>query len=327
MDRKYRCLALFSGGLDSMLTVLLMHQLGYEVIPVFFKTPFFGSANAEKAARHIGFELLVIDITKEHIEMLKNPRYGFGKNMNPCIDCHGLMLKKAAELIPEYKIDFIISGEVLGQRPMSQRADALNAVAKLSGIKDLLVRPLCQKLLPDTKPIREGWVNKEEMLDISGRGRYRQMELAERYKITYYQNPGGGCLLTDMGYSRRLKDLMDNDMFEEKFIRFLEVGRHFRLNSSLKLIVGRNNNDNNKLSTLATTETVLQTADFPGPLAVINSKANPQENEIHWAASLLLRYNNKIIETAKVRYGENFNLVNVLSETKMNSQEVEEYII
>ena len=310
-----------------MLTVLLMHQLGYEVIPVFFKTPFFGSANAEKAARHIGFELLVIDITKEHIEMLKNPRYGFGKNMNPCIDCHGLMLKKAAELIPEYKIDFIISGEVLGQRPMSQRADALNAVAKLSGIKDLLVRPLCQKLLPDTKPIREGWVNKEEMLDISGRGRYRQMELAERYKITYYQNPGGGCLLTDMGYSRRLKDLMDNDMFEEKFIRFLEVGRHFRLNSSLKLIVGRNNNDNNKLSTLATTETVLQTADFPGPLAVINSKANPQENEIHWAASLLLRYNNKIIETAKVRYGENFNLVNVLSETKMNSQEVEEYII
>jgi len=158
MKKKYRCFALFSGGLDSMLAVLHMHKLGYEVIPIFFETPFFNSKNAKKVAESIGFELMVHDLTELHLEMLKNPRYGFGKNMNPCIDCHGLMFKEAGRLMKEYNVDFLISGEVMGQRPMSQRKDAMNAVGKLSEVKDLLVRPLSQKLLTDTLPIREEWV-------------------------------------------------------------------------------------------------------------------------------------------------------------------------
>ncbi len=327
MKKKYRCFALFSGGLDSMLSVLHMSELGYEVVPVFFKSLFFGPENALKAAEQIDYKLIVHDISEKHLEMLKNPRYGFGKNMNPCIDCHGLMFREAAQLMEQYKIDFIISGEVLGQRPMSQRHDALNAVGKLSKVKDLLVRPLSQKLLTDTLPIREGWVKKEDMLDIQDRGRYRQMELAEKYKITFYQNPGGGCLLTDAGYSRRLRDLMDHDMMEMKFIEFLKFGRHFRISDNLKIIVGRNENDNDALTSLAVDEIVLQAKYFPGPSGILNSMIQPTEEEIKIAASLLLRYCNKAPEISTVAYGKKYQLQNTVEVKKINALKVEEYLI
>jgi tRNA U34 2-thiouridine synthase MnmA/TrmU len=327
MKKKYRCFALFSGGLDSMLSVLHMRELGYEVLPIFFKSLFFGSENASKAAEQIGFELIVHDISQKHLEMLKNPRYGFGKNMNPCIDCHGLMFREAAQLMEQYKIDFIISGEVLGQRPMSQRHDTLNAVGKLSKVKDLLVRPLSQKLLTDTLPICEGWVKKEDMLNIQGRGRYRQMEMAKKYGITFYQNPGGGCLLTDAGFSRRLRDLMDHDMMEMKFIEFLKFGRHFRISDNLKIIVGRNEKDNDALINLAVDEIVLQAKDFPGPSGILNSMIQPAEEEIKVAASLLLRYCNKAPETSIVIYGKKYQLQSVVEVKKMSAFKVEKYLI
>lgn len=327
MKKKYRCFALFSGGLDSMLAVLHMSELGFEVLPIFFKSLFFGPENAKKAAEQIGFELIVHDISEKHLEMLKNPRYGFGKNMNPCIDCHGLMFREAAQLMEQYKIDFIISGEVLGQRPMSQRRDALNAVGKLSQVKDLLVRPLSQKLLTDTLPIREGWVKKEEMLDIQGRGRYRQIEMAKKYKITFYQNPGGGCLLTDAGYSRRLRDLMDLDMMEMEFIEFLKFGRHFRISNNLKIIVGRNEKDNDALTNLVVDEIVLQAKDFPGPLGILNSIILPAEEDIKIAASLLLRYCNKAPETSIVVYGKKHHSQQAVEVKKMTALKVEEYLI
>ena len=310
-----------------MLAVLHMSELGYEVVPIFFKSLFFGPENAKKAAEQIGFELIVHDISQKHLEMLKNPRYGFGKNMNPCIDCHGLMFREAAQLMEQYKIDLIISGEVLGQRPMSQRHDALNAVGKLSQIKDLLIRPLSQKLLTDTLPIREGWVKKEDMLNIQGRGRYLQIEMAEKYGITFYQNPGGGCLLTDAGYSRRLRDLMENDMMEMKFIEFLKIGRHFRISDNIKIIVGRNEKDNDALTSLAVDEIVLQAKDFPGPLGILNSMNQPIEEEIKIAASLLLRYCNKAPETSIVVYGKKFQLQNQIETEKMDPREVEKIII
>ena len=310
-----------------MLSVLHMSELGYKVLPIFFKSLFFGPENAKKAAEQIGFELIVHDISQKHLEMLKNPRYGFGKNMNPCIDCHGLMFREAAQLMEQYKIDFIISGEVLGQRPMSQRQDALNAVGKLSQVKDLLIRPLSQKLLTDTLPIREGWVKKEDMLDIQGRGRYRQIEMAKKYGITFYQNPGGGCLLTDAGYSRRLRDLMDHNMLEIKFIEFLKIGRHFRINDNLKIIVGRNEKDNDALINLAKDEIVLQAKDFPGPSGILNSMIQPAEEEIKVAASLLLRYCNKAPETAIVIYGKKYQLQNQIETEKMDPREVEKKII
>lgn len=178
MKKKYRCFALFSGGLDSMLSVLHMKKLGFDVLPIFFKTPFFGSENAQKAAEEIGYHLIIHDITDNHINMLLNPRYGYGKHLNPCIDCHGLMFREAAELMSQYKVDFLISGEVLGQRPMSQRKDALNSVGKLSNVKDKIIRPLSQKLLADTFPIREEWVDKEKML-------YIQERIDSCYKLYY----------------------------------------------------------------------------------------------------------------------------------------------
>ena len=322
MKKKYKCFALFSGGLDSMLAVVFMQKLGYEVLPIFFETPFFGSQNAKKAAEHIKVELIIRDITRKHIEMLKNPRYGFGKYMNPCIDCHGLMFKEAASLMKEFNIDFIISGEVVGQRPMSQRRDALNAVGKLSGIKDLLVRPLSQKLLQDTLPIREGWVNKEDMLDIQGRGRHRQMQTAREFGIIYYQTPGGGCLLTDEAFSRRLKDLIEHEMLTINFIEFLKVGRHFRINDHLKVVVGRNDEENGRISKLAGDEIILQTSEIPGPIGAINSQKKPDKKEIKTAASILLRYNNKASGSAEVLYGKNLNLNNSIKVEKMSINEV-----
>ncbi len=327
MNKKYRCFALFSGGLDSVLSVLFMQKLGYEVIPVYFQTPFFPAQKAKMIAEKNNLSLQIFDITENYLKMLKNPRYGFGKNFNPCIDCHGLMFEIAGKLMEEYEIDFLISGEVLGQRPMSQRLDAINAVGKLSKVKDLLVRPLCQKLLPDTKPLRVGWVKKSEMLDIQGRGRNRQLELAKEFGITDYQTPGGGCLLTDLGYSRRLKDLINNDMMERKFIEFLSIGRHFRLSKYAKLIVGRNKEDNIKMSELASDEIVLHTKTIPGPLGVFNTKKTIDNKILKLAGSLLLRYNNKVNENALIYFGKNHELNENIFCEKMLSEEVKKYLI
>ena len=171
------------------------------------------------------------------------------------------------------------------------------------------------------------WVKKEKMLDIQGRGRYRQIEMAKKYGITFYQNPGGGCLLTDAGYSRRLRDLMDHDMMEMKFIEFLKSGRHFRISDNLKIIVGRNEKDNDALTDLAVDEIVLQAKDFPGPSGILNSMVQPAEEEIKIAASLLLRYCNKSSETATVIYGKKYQLQNAVEVKKMTALKVEEYLI
>ncbi len=327
MKRKHKCFALFSGGLDSMLTVKYMEKLGYEVLPIFFSTPFFNPQKAQIAADRIDVNLIIHDVSKEYLEMIKKPRYGFGKNMNPCIDCHGLMFRIAGELMEEYSVDFIISGEVMGQRPMSQRKDALNSVAKLSNIKDLLVRPLSQKLLTDTLPIREGWVNKKEMLDIQGRGRYRQIELAAQLGIKEFENPGGGCLLTDVGYSRKVKDIYENNMFNMEFIKFLTAGRHFRISPEIKLIVGKDNNDNDRIAEQIDKEIVMLCNDFPGPLGVIQGIRKPTDEEVKTCAAILLRYCRKAPESSRVKYGFNHNLINLISCDKMNEEEVKKFQI
>ena len=293
MKKNYRCFSLFSGGLDSMLAAKYMESLGYEVLPIFFSSPFFTAEKAIKAADHIGMDLIIYDLDDIYLEMLRKPRYGFGKNMNPCIDCHGLMFHTAGELMEQYNIDFLISGEVMGQRPMSQRKDAMNSVGKLSNKKELLIRPLSQKLMADTIPITEGWVDKNEMLDIQGRGRYRQKELAEKLGITEFENPGGGCLLTDIGFSKKLKDIYQTEMFNMKYIKTLRVGRHFRISSEVKFIVGKNNNDNERIALLIEDEIVMLASDYPGPLGVIQATRKPTESEIQICGDILLRYNNK----------------------------------
>lgn len=320
MNRKYKCFALFSGGLDSMLAAKFMSNLGYEVLPIFFETPFFKPTKALKAAEIIGMKLIVHDLTSFYIPMLENPKYGYGKNMNPCIDCHGMMFRTAGELMQKYNVDFLISGEVLGQRPMSQRKDAMNSVGKLSNKKDHLVRPLSQKLLSDTLPIREGWVKKDEMLDIQGRSRKRQLELAKEFGIADFESPGGGCLLTDVGFGQKLKDLKEYKMLELKYINTLSIGRHFRISENTKMIVGKNKNDNNRLADIITDETVMLVKDYPGPLAIIQSVATISGEELQTCANILLRYSSRAPEEAIIKYGYNFHLDNEISAIKMSTE-------
>ncbi|MCB5224734.1 MAG: tRNA (5-methylaminomethyl-2-thiouridylate)-methyltransferase [Candidatus Cloacimonadaceae bacterium] len=293
-------IALFSGGLDSILAVKILQEQGIKVHPVFFSTPYIYPDRALKFAAKNGLQLDVFEISSEHLEMMKAPRYGFGKRFNPCIDCHGLMFAQAAALLPRYEADFLVSGEVVGQRPMSQRREALQSVGKLSGNADLIVRPLSQKLLPDTLPIREGWVDKNLLLDISGRGRQRQMELAKKYGLNF-PGPGGGCLLTDPSFSLRLRELVSHGQETTAQIALLRWGRHFRLSPTLKLIVGRHKADNERLYEQNFPGLWLRLRDSEGPLGLLTDTQASSE-QIALAASILLFYANKAPSPAWVKY-------------------------
>jgi tRNA U34 2-thiouridine synthase MnmA/TrmU len=268
---KVKAVALFSGGLDSMLSAKLMLSLGVDVECVVFETPFFSAHKARTAAGTIGLPLTVIDLTAPHLLMLKAPRYGYGKNMNPCIDCHTLMLKRAGEHMEATGADLIITGEVLGQRPMSQTKQSLLLVAKHSGYGDMILRPLSAKLLPETKPEREGKVDRTRLFDIQGRGRKIQIELARHFGIANYTPPAGGCLLTDPNFSRRLRDLFEHQPdFRTRDIELLKLGRHFRIPEGGKIIVGRNRSDNEAMQSLiAENDAVLHWADSPGPTTLV----------------------------------------------------------
>ncbi len=328
MKRKHKAISLFSGGLDSVLVVLFMRKLGYEVIPVFFDTPFFSLSKAQESAAQAGIEIEVMDISGIHLNMVKNPKYGYGKTMNPCIDCHALMFKCAGEALTKYDADFVISGEVLGQRPMSQNRNSLNAVAKTSGIKDLIVRPLSQKLLDDTKPIREGWVIKEEMLDIQGRTRKRQMELAVEYGLENYQTPAGGCLLTDESFSRSLKDLLVHNQMNDYQIRFITLGRNFRLSEKTKLIIGRTQEENERLSKIISNELLLKVADVPGPIAVtISDNINVNQEEVETAARILLFYVKKAGNRAIINFGYDNALDNEIKVDAFSENDIDKFRI
>ncbi len=245
---KVRAICLVSGGLDSILAPCVLREQGIEVEGLTFSTPFFGPANAKKGCEQIGIPLNVMDISKEHLELVKKPPRGYGKNMNPCIDCHAMMVKKAGEFMLEKGFDFIATGEVLNERPMSQNKDSLGVVAKESGFADYLLRPLSAKLLPATLPERDGRVNRDRLLAIEGRSRRPQMALAKKYGIKEYVQPSGGCLLTDPAFSARLKDLfLSRPLATIEDVNLLKLGRHFRLSSGARVIVGRNKKDNELL--------------------------------------------------------------------------------
>ncbi len=287
---KVRGLAVFSGGLDSIIAVKIVQEQGLDVLGVTFETPFFSSQKARDAADKIGLPLIILDITKEHLQMLISPRYGYGKNMNPCIDCHTLMLKIAGGKMEELGADFIFTGEVLGQRPMSQGKQMLGVVARNSGYPDYILRPLSARLLPETKPEREGKINRQQLLDIQGRGRKTQIRLAEHYGISDYAPPAGGCLLTDPMFTKRLKDLFNhkND-FSIRDIELLKFGRHFRIDEKTKIVVGRNKVDNEAIQNLTEKEDALiYMSSFRGPIVLIPNSAVAET--LYIAATLCARY-------------------------------------
>lgn len=250
-----------------MLAAELIRAQGINVLALFFETPFFTSKKARESAQSMGLPFKVVDITKRHLAVVKSPKHGYGGNMNPCIDCHALMFKIAGEMIEEEGADFVLTGEVLGQRPMSQNKKSLDLVTSESGLDGLLLRPLSAKRLPVTIPEEKGWVKRELLMDFQGRSRKPQMELAQALDIKDYPSPAGGCLLTEKVFSRRLKDLFfsqsDPDLRE---IELLKVGRHFRISPHTKLVVGRNKSENEKIHALTRKkDLVLTSASVPGP--------------------------------------------------------------
>ena len=281
---------LISGGLDSILASRVLQDQDIRILGISFVTPFFGSQKAERAAEMLDIELMVMNIAQVHLEIVKSPKYGYGKGTNPCIDCHALMFREAGKVMEKEGADFLFSGEVLGERPMSQNRESLRIVAKESGYEDLILRPLSAKLLPETLPERAGKIDRERLLGVSGRSRKPQMELAAHYGITEYAQPAGGCLLTEPGYARRLKELMEyNPELEIRDVQLLSVGRHFRLNTKEKVIVGRDQDENKKLLSMRDkTDVVLDVRDYNSPIAVIPHGAS--QEAIEKAAAICVRY-------------------------------------
>jgi tRNA-specific 2-thiouridylase len=290
MAKVIRALGLLSGGLDSMLAAAVLRDQGIEVSLVCFVTPFFGAARARASAAHLGLPLMEVDLTAKFLPLIYAPPHGWGRGHNPCIDCHILMLREAGALMTAAGFDFLFTGEVLGQRPMSQNRGSLNLIARESGFADLLLRPLSAKLLKTTKPEELGWVDRERLLNLSGRGRKRQMALAPEYGITRYPAPAGGCLLTDPGYAARLKELLRHVQAASRpDLELLKWGRHFRLPGGAKAIVGRTQRENEAILTLASPGNFrLKVDKYPGPVVLVEG-TEPGE-DLEEAAGLAAAY-------------------------------------
>jgi tRNA U34 2-thiouridine synthase MnmA/TrmU len=308
MSRQYKAAALISGGLDSLLAARVMLEQGIHVEGINFYTGFCVEGhthairkkdrkkekrnNALWVAEQLGIKLHIIDIIDEYKRVVMNPKHGYGANLNPCLDCKIFMVGKALEWIRAKAFDFIVTGEVVGQRPMSQRKETLPIVSGESGAEDLLLRPLCAKNLPETLPEREGWVDRERLYDFSGRSRKPQMALAAKYGIEDYAQPAGGCcFLTDPQYSVKLADLWQargNRQYEMDDIMLLKVGRHLRPAPHYKLIISREEGEGNFLRGYRQQYSYLTTVSHPGPLALIDGKVD--EQELVQAARLVARY-------------------------------------
>lgn len=323
-----KAVALISGGLDSLLAAKVMLEQGVHVEGINFYTGFCVEGhthairkkdkdkpkrnNALWSAEQLGIKLHIVDIVEEYKDVLINPKHGYGANMNPCLDCKIFMVQKAKEWIKENGFDFIITGEVVGQRPMSQRKDTMPVISRESGADDLLLRPLCAKNLPETKPEREGWIDREKLYGFSGRNRKPQMALAEQFGFVDYAKPAGGCcFLTDENYSTKLVDLWqargERD-YEMDDIMLLKVGRHIRPAENYKLIIGREDGENKFLQGYKNSFISIKTTSHGGPLTLVDGIVN--DNDLEFAAKI----------TARFSQGKNADSVTV--ETKRPNGEI-----
>jgi len=292
MKKTIRALGLFSGGLDSMLAAAVLRAQGLEVTLICWVTPFYGAERARASAAHLGLPLRELDLTEKFLPLIYDPPHGWGKGHNPCIDCHILMLREAGALLEAEGFDLLFTGEVLGQRPMSQNRGSLNLIAKESGFADVLLRPLSAKFLKTTRPELEGWVDREKLPNLSGRGRKRQIALAEEFGITRYPAPAGGCLLTDPGYAARLKELLRHLKeipAPRRELELLKYGRHFRLPGGAKAVVGRTQRENEMLAGLkAPGDILVKVEKIPGPLVLFCGAEAGEDLEL--AAGLAAAY-------------------------------------
>lgn len=311
---KVKALSLFSGGLDSILATRVVMEQGVEVTAVKFVSPFFNyeilrdiEGYKKQALDKYGINVVVEDISEGYLEMLRKPAYGYGKNFNPCIDCKIFMVSRAKEMLSEYGASFLISGEVLGQRPMSQRRDTLNVITRDSDSRSLLLRPLCAKLMKPTLAEEEGLIDRERLLNFSGRGRAKQIALAKEYGITDFPAPAGGCILADPILSRRIQNFYD-DNFVVKYadmtvtdVLLLLVGRQFLLPNGGWLMLGRDEKDNDKLEAYGEPgDAILDMENRPGPVALLRRASTfypdteAMKEDLQTAAALVVRYGKKV---------------------------------
>lgn len=284
-----KAVGLLSGGLDSRLAVKVMIDQGIEVFALHNVTIFCTCTSknsckyeALKAAEEYNIDLKTINTTKEFLQIIENPRFGYGRNMNPCLDCRVHLFIKAEEYMKELGAKFIFTGEVLGERPMSQRKEAMKLIEKETGLSGLILRPLSARLLEPTIPEIKGWVDRQRLLDISGRSRKPQIKLAKKYNLKDYPCPAGGCLLTDKMFAGKLKDLIDNEIklnLEE--IKLLKLGRHFRLSQNCRFIVGRDETENTHIEKLANgNDWLVGACDYKGPIGLLRGEINDMNKEL-----------------------------------------------
>lgn len=322
-------IGLFSGGLDSISACRVIMAQSIKVIALKFVTPFFDDGLLRREEEYhaevqdkFGLDVRVVDLSEGYIDLLRAPKHGYGKHFNPCIDCKIFMLSRARELMEEYDAAFLFTGEVIGQRPMSQRRDTLRIIERDSGCEDILLRPLCAKLLKETLPERKGLVDREQLFDFSGRGRRRQMELAEQFGITEYPNPAGGCILTDPNLGERIEKFyldqlqIKTNEFLANDIRLLLVGRQFRLPGGDWFILGRNQEENEKILALADKgDAIISMSERPGPTGLLRrvgkstQASDVQSSEtVQQAAGLVIRFGRKVngqVEPSEVRVSIN----------------------
>jgi len=290
-----KAVGLLSGGLDSTLTVKLMIDQGVEVTVLNFISPF--CTCTRKGCRHEALRVAelfdipvkVVTVGEDYLEIIRNPEHGYGRNMNPCIDCRIFMFQKAKKHMEEIGAHFIFTGEVLGQRPMSQHRKAMKIIEKESGLEGLVVRPLSAKLLPPTFPEEKQWIDREKLLSIQGRRRIPQMELADELGIKDYPCPAGGCRLTDPNFANRLRESFERGEDTIKDIQLLKYGRHFRLKSGAKVVVGRNEEENKILNGFFEKDDVLIEVTDVGSPVVLVKKTNGKE-DVKEASTLCIRY-------------------------------------
>jgi len=307
-----KAIGLLSGGLDSTLAVKLMIELDIDVTVFNLVTPFCTCTRkgctheAGRVASQLGIPIKLTSAGIEYIEMVKNPKHGYGKNMNPCIDCRVFIFKKAKEYMEEIGAKFIFTGEVLGQRPMSQHKRALKLIEQESGLENLVVRPLSARLLEPTIPEEKRWIDRDKLLSIQGRRRLPQMELAEEFGIKDYPCPAGGCRLTDPGFAKRLKESFDHGEYTISEIQLLKYGRHFRLDSGAKVVVGRNEEENKALLKFFNNNDVLMEVVGVGSPTVLLKKRKIRD-DVKKAASLCIRYSDSDNEenaNLRIKYGK-----------------------
>ncbi len=284
-----RAVSLLSGGLDSLLAIRALQMQGIEVHALVFQSLFFSSVKGVAAAKQLTVPLIVEDFSQRILSLIKNPRHGFGVGLNPCLDCHIAMIRRAGQIMDAQGFHLISTGEVLNQRPMSQNRQALELIARESGYGERLLRPLSAKLLPATTPEKLGWVDRQQFFAIEGRSRKAQMVLAMKMGLREYPQPAGGCLLADPGYARRLQELKEHEGLDAiEAIARLRLGRHFRLGRA-RLILGRNQDENARLQTLLRPEDIsLQPTNCVGPFGLLDGMAT--EENILRAAAFLARY-------------------------------------